>query len=399
MSERLPRAGRRATACTALISAVFFSLPAFARQAGDPAGQSTTPAAPPQVPWYQTISFNGLVSTSYVANFNAPASRTNQFRVFDVDNGTAELDVAELVVQREVRKPGDAGFRADLTFGSLEPRVTAALGLFRDASGHAGDFDLRQVFVSYVVPVGRGLRIDAGKFTTHVGYEVSDGYDGFNDNHSRGLLFGYAEPFTHTGLRASYPLSDRVSAQVLLVNGWDVARDNNSGKSMGFQLAVTPSSRVSVTANYLGGPEQANNTSNLRHLVDLVATVKAAAALTLTANYDYGHEAAVALPETAGGGVRDSAWQGLAGYARYALSGRTAVTLRAEWFDDPQGARTGFVQTLREITVTPEFRLRPSLVIRGDLRRDWSDRAVFERSNAAFGRSQVTASLNALFVF
>ncbi len=399
MSERLLRADRRAVACAALLSAVLFAPPALARQAGDPAGQSSTPAAPPPIPWYQTISFNGLASTSYVTNFNRPVSRTNQFRVFDVDEGTAELDVAELVVQRPASKPGEAGFRADLTFGTLEPHVTAALGLFRDASGHAGDFDLRQVFVSYVVPAGRGIRIDAGKVVTHVGYEVSDGYDGFNDNHSRGLLFGFAEPFTHTGLRVSYPFSVRVSAQLLVVNGWDNARDNNSGKSIGAQLAVTPSSRLSLTANYIGGPEQANNNSNLRHLGDMIVIVKATPALTLSANYDYGREAAVTLPETAGGGVRDAAWQGLAGYARFALSGRTAVTLRGEWFDDPQGARTGFVQTLREITFTSEFRPRPSLIIRGDLRRDWSDRAVFELADGTSGRSQVTMSLNALFVF
>jgi hypothetical protein len=399
MFERLPRAGRRAVACTALILAVLFCSPALARQADDPAGQSPTPAAPPPIPWYQTISFNGLVSTSYVANFNEPASRTNQFRVFDSSDRTIALDVVELVVQRTVSQPGDAGFRADFTFGTSVPRATAALGLFRDGSGQAGDFDVQQAFLSYIVPAGRGVRVDAGKFVTHIGYEVIEGYDGFNDNHSRGLLFGYAEPFTHTGLRVSYPFSDRVSAQVHVVNGWDDARDNNSGKSIGAQLAVTPSSRVAITANYLGGPEQAGNDSHLRHLVDLVATIKATPALTLTANYDYGHEAGTTLPDTAGGGVRDSAWQGVAGYARYTLSGRAAVTLRGEWFDDPQGARTGYVQTLKEITFTPEFHPRPSLVIRGDLRRDWSDRAVFELSDGASGRSQVTMSVNALFVF
>ena len=399
MSERPTRAGLRVAACSALISTVLFCPPAFARQAGDPAGQPPTPAAPSPIPWYQTISFNGLVSTSYVVNVNAPASGTNQFRVFDSSDRTIALDVVELVVQRPVSQPGDAGFRVDLTFGTSVPRVTAALGLFRDGSGQAGDFDVQQAFLSYVVPAGRGVRVDAGKFVTHIGYEVIEGYGGINDDHSRGLLFGYAEPFTHAGLRVSYPFSDRVSARLLVVNGWDDARDNNSGKSIGAQVAVTPSSRVSVMANYLGGPEQANNNSNLRHLLDLAATVKAAPALTLTANYDYGHEAAVTRLPTAGGGVRDSAWQGLAGYARYALSGRTAVTLRGEWFDDPQGARTGFVQTLNEITVTPEFRPRPSLILRGDLRRDWSDRAVFERSDGTFGQSQLTLSVNALFVF
>jgi hypothetical protein len=97
--------------------------------------------------------------------------------------------------------------------------------------------------------------------------------------------------------------------------------------------------------------------------------------------------------------VRDSTWQGVAVYARYAFANRAAATLRAEWFDDPQGARTVYVQTLKEITLTPEFRLSPSLIIRGDLRRDWSDRRVFEANDGSLTDSQVTVSVNAVFVF
>jgi hypothetical protein len=398
MPDRLPLADRPAAAWTAAILFVLSCQPAVAGQAGDSAGQPP-PALPSPAPWYRTISFNGLVSTSYVADFNAPASRTIPFRVFDYNDRSFELDLVEFVVQRQATVAGDVGFRADLTFGTTVPPVTAAAGLFRDQSGQAGNFDLRQAYFSYIAPVGHGLRIDAGKFVTHIGYEVIEGYDGFNDNHSRGLLFGYAEPLTHTGVRLSYPLGDRVSATLLVVNGWDNARDNNGGKSVGAQLAIAPSSRLSLTANYLGGPEQEDNDSHLRHLFDAVAIVKATAALTLTANWDYGREAAVTLPATAGGGVRDSTWQGLAGYMRMALSSRTAVTLRGEWFDDPEGARTGYAQTLKEVTLTPEFRPHPMLIVRGDLRRDWSDRAVFELSDGAFGRSQVTVSVNALFVF
>jgi hypothetical protein len=204
---------------------------------------------------------NGLVSASYVGNFNAPPSGTNQFRVFDTRSDTFALDVAELVVQRSVSAPGDAGFRIDLTFGSLVPKVTAAAGLFRDENGVAGSFDLQQAYFSYIAPAGRGLRIDAGKFTTYLGYEVIEGYDGYNDNHSHSFLFGYAQPITHTGLRVSYPFSGAVSAQAYLVNGWDNAVDNNTGKSIGAQLTLTPSPRLSVLLNYLGGPEQASESS------------------------------------------------------------------------------------------------------------------------------------------
>ncbi len=278
-------------------------------------------------------------------------------------------------------------------------RVTAAAGLFRDEAGEAGDFDVRQAFASYIAPVGKGLRVDVGKFATHVGYEVSDGYDGFNDNHSRGLLFGYAEPITHTGVRLSYPFGAHVSALLLVVNGWDNAVDNNSGKSIGAQLAWTASPRLALTMNYLGGPEQTDNNGHLRHLVDLVAVAKVTPSLSVAGVYDYGHEASVSLADTAGGGVRDSTWQGVAGYARYTVSARTAVTARAEWFDDPQGARTQYSQALNEVTLTPEFRVHPMFVVRGDLRRDQSNRAVFEHGDGSFGRSQTTVSVNVLFVF
>ena len=72
----------------------------------------------------------------------------------------------------------------------------------------------------------------------------------------------------------SYPFSGAVSAQVLLVNGWDNAVDNNTGKSVGAQLALAPSPRASVSFNYLGGPEQSDTNAHLRHAFDVVAIAK-----------------------------------------------------------------------------------------------------------------------------
>ncbi len=270
-----------ALSCGCLCAAV---QPVLGQAPPEPAAQAAAPATP--APWYAQISVNGLVSASYVGNVNSPPSGTNQFRVFDTRSGTFALDVAELVVQRSASSPGDAGFRVDLTFGSLIPKVTAAAGLFRDENGVAGSFDLQQAYFSYIAPAGRGLRIDAGKFATYLGYEVIEGYDGYNDNHSHSFLFGYAQPITHTGLRLAYAFSGVFSTQVFVVNGWDNAVDNNTGKSIGAQLALTPSPRLSASLSYMGGPEQANENSNVRHALDVVATFKATPFLSLAVNYD-----------------------------------------------------------------------------------------------------------------
>ena len=49
----------------------------------------------------------------------------------------------------------------------------------------AGNFDIPEMYVSYIAPLGKGLRFDAGKFATHLGSEVIGGYDGYNDEFSR----------------------------------------------------------------------------------------------------------------------------------------------------------------------------------------------------------------------
>jgi hypothetical protein len=359
------------------------------------------PASPPEaaaVPWYQQVAFNGSISVSYNGNLNSPPSHTNQFRVFDSDSASIQLDLAQLIVQRDVSKPGQVGFRTELIAGAVA-NVTAAAGLFRDESGEAGEFDVMQAFMSYLAPAGRGLRFDVGKFTTHIGYEVVEGYDGYNDIHSHSLLFGYAEPVTHTGVRLSYPFGERLSAQLLVVNGWDNVKDNNTGKSLGAQIELTATPRLSLVAAYMGGPEQDDNNANTRRTFDAYAVGKASDGLTISLNYAYGTEELVELAETAGGGRRDARWQGVAGYGRYDFSKRFATTLRAEWFDDPQGARTGYPQSMTEVTLAPEFRPRPTFVLRGELRRDRSSQAVFERSDGTYGTSQVTLAVNALVVF
>jgi hypothetical protein len=355
------------------------------------------------VPWYESIAVNGFLSVSGSINANRPPSRTNQLRVFDVDDRTFQIDVVELIVQRPISKPGEAGFRVDATAGAAIPKVLAATGLFRDENGAAHDFDIPQVFISYIVPVGRGLRIDAGKFYTMHGFEAIEGFDNHNDNATHSFLFGYALPGTHTGVKATYAFSDKVSGLVYLTNGWDNVKDNNSAKSLGAQMTVTPNARFSLSTGYMGGPERTGDDADARRLVDVVASYTPSDRLKLGLNYDYGHEANLVPMAAAecGCGVQahgDATWQGIAGYARMTVSGQFALSMRGEWFDDTQGVRTGAVQRLTEFTVTPEYRVTPKLIVRGDIRIDRSNQAVFE-TRRGVSTNQPTARLNVLFAF
>jgi putative OmpL-like beta-barrel porin-2 len=367
---------------------------AAAADAASPAARDSVGSPPPAAApaWLDEITLDGFLEASYSYNFNRPASATNQYRVFDFDDNTFKLDVFELVAQKPVARPRDAGFRVDLTVGGSIPRVTASAGLFRDDSGTAEDIDVHQAFASWIAPVGSGLRLDFGKFITHFGYEVIEGYDAWNDNASRSFLFGYAIPFTHMGVHATYTPSPRGAITAMVVNGWDVARDNNSAKSVGGQIALTPVPAFSLLLNGMWGPERAGNSGDPRTLLDVVAILKANGRLTLGANADWGTD------QDAVGPGADAEWSGVAGYARFTVTPAFALVARAESFDDHDGSRTGRAQALSEFTLTPELRLTPHLVVRGDARVDRSNHDVFEKSQG-FTDTQPTASFAVLYIF
>ena len=338
------------------------------------------------VRWYEAITINAFMSSGYSYNFNKPDTGKNRFRVFDVEDNTFKVDVVELSVKRDAHGAGDAGFRFDLTAGSSIPKVARSGGL------DMGDLDFHQMFVSYIVPLGTGLKLDFGKFITSMGYEVIEGYDGYNDNYSRSFLFGYAIPFTHTGIRADYTFNENISSMLMIVNGWDNAIDNNKSKSVCVQLAATLISRLNLYANYVFGPEKVKNNSDTRTVFDLVGTYSINNIVSVGLNTDYGTE------EYSANNGGSATWRGVAAYLRLNIAGDFSLAVRGEQFDDKNGIRTGVAQKLQEITLTPEFRPVEHFIIRGDLRFDKSDRDVFQKKSE-WQKTQTTVSLNFLYTF
>ena len=335
------------------------------------------------------VEMSGFVDTTYTYNFDEPRNGLNTLRVFDTRSNSFMLNNAELVVQKPVSAESPVGFRTDLDFGTdaevlgtLTP--TPGLGIGTD------ELDVQQAFVEYLAPIGNGLDVKVGKFVTLHGAEVIESRD--NWNISRSLLFGFAIPFTHTGIRASYPWTEGFSTVVGVNNGWDVVDDNNKAKTMEFGFSAVPLEGTSLGATYMVGAEQNFNNGNQRHLFDLVAGWQPIEPLQLKLNYDYG------LEDDGTAFANNAVWQGLAGYARYAITDRWAVALRSEFFHDQDGVRTGFNTTglngivgsnglkMYETTLTSEYQVNKHLTARLEYRHDNAPERIF-RSDSIGQRS------------
>jgi hypothetical protein len=340
--------------------------------------------------FFRDIQANAFASFGYINNLNQPQSQGIGLRFFDNRANTFSVDLAEVVLQKAVAKAGDAGFRIDVVAGTFA-------GLEQSAGLNLGDnADLQQALVSYIAPIGTGLRFDVGKFVTHMGYELIEGYDGYNDNYSRSLLFNYAIPLTHTGIKASYSPSSKVSLMAMLANGWDVAIDNNASKTFGAQLAIKPIDPVAFYVNYVGGPENADDNSSVRHVVDLIGTVTVNPMLSLGVNADFGTEQGSSVV-TPGG---DATWNGVAGYAKISTAGPFSLGLRAETFKDNGGTRLGIGEArVNEFTITPTFKFGSNFVLRAEGRYDSSDVAPFENDKGIAKKGQGTVGLNAIWVY
>lgn len=345
------------------------------------------------------IEVHGFATSSYSYNFDRPSDRQNALRVYDFDDNTFKLDNVEIVFKKDASKIGEFGFRMDLTYGYSGPQVNKSSG-GPSVSGtdvKDDDFDLQIGFMQYNAPVGNGLLIDVGKFATHVGAEVMDGYDGYNYNFSRSFLFNLG-PFAHTGVRLQYALSDTVGLLAMVSNGQDNTTDTNGSKGFGGQVSWAMTDWAVVYFNYFGSAEEqtnnTNNSDNLRNYFDVVAEINLSSKLLLNLNYVYGTERD-AIAANSG----NNTWYGFSGIARYDVNDWFSLNFRGQTFDDHEGARSGTRQRMWAASVTPEVRINNNMVVRAEYRHDESDNASFTDRYGAGQHHQDTIAFNALVYF
>jgi hypothetical protein len=358
--------------------------PAPVPAAAAPAAAPATPAPSALATILGSTTISGFVDTYYEYNSNQPAGRQTAYRNFDINSSQFSLNMLELVADKAVDKTSPVGYHVAVGFGQAENTINA---------GELGfDQYLKEGYIEYLAPVGKGLQINLGKFVTPAGAEVIESKD--NWNYSRGLLFSWAIPYFHYGMSAKYAFNDKVSLTGYVMNGWNGSIDNNSGKTGGFSLAWTPNKKTSIIENFLFGPEQTNDNSDFRELSDTVLTYNPTAKLSLMANVDYGHDTSTSVTPTI-----PAAWGGVALYAKYAPNDKYAFAVRGEYFDDHEGFETGTAQNMGEFTATFQRMIAKSIISRVEFRRDISNQPVFPFRSGFPISDQNTVSVGVIYAF
>ncbi len=177
--------------------------------------------------------------------------------------------------------------------------------------------------------------IDFGYFLTHIGAESALPKNNFLTLQSVGT---YYEPFYQSGLRFSYEFSDKFSASLYLLNGYNVFADNNKNKSAGVQFIYSPLKNLSFSYNNLIGNEQPSSLpGKTRFYNNFVVSYSPSQKVDLLAGVDYCYQEQSKITSPSDGAGMISAL--ISG--RYKFTPKFSTGLRFETYNDPDGILSG----------------------------------------------------------
>jgi hypothetical protein len=288
-----------------------------------------------------SITTSGSIDAYFRNSFSAPSGVTNNFTSFTNSNKKLALGMASLKI--------------DQSLGKLAATVDLGVGKrAEEFSYNENGFlaYLKQAYVSYSLT--DKLKISAGKWATHVGYELLDAP--LNRNYSMSYGFSYG-PFFHTGVKAEYALSDKSSFMIGIANPTDYVTTASASKVVIAQFSTKLfEDKTTIYANYQGG-----NTGGSTSFSQFDVVINNTLSSQFSINYD-------GTIYSAKDGASTN-WKSNAVYVNYDPSSAIGFTLRSEIFDDKSALSGGafgtsiFANTLsmnykiKKLTIIPELRL------------------------------------------
>lgn len=340
---------------------------------------------------YLDVAYNKMNSTGLFVNAGAgPLSGgvAGNSRILDTPGATQgqkfssfNLHQAALIVSK-MPKEGAGGY-LNLTAGQ-DAATIASVGL------GTSNLDVTQAYASYATGA---LTIIGGKFATLAGAELITTPS--NKNYSRAWMFGWG-PYTHTGARATYVASDKITLIAGVNNGWDQVISTTPTKTTELGLILTPFSMFSLATTYYHGKEIGAapvSAIGTRKYLDMIGTITVSDKLNFVFDYANGRQNdAVAVGSQA-------KWNALALYANYQVNDTWRASYRHEGFNDKNGFRSGLVQKLASNTATVGYAVAENMELRGEVRLDKSTINAFLQNDSTAKKNQTSYAVQAVYKF
>ncbi len=326
------------------------------------------------------FKISGSVDGYYRYNFQNPKEGAlipyNNATSFTNSQNSFELGMASIKAEHSI---GKVGFVADLGFGKRAEEFS-----YNDTKTMQV---LKQAFVTYAP--SSYVKFTAGKWATHIGYELVDAAG--NRNYSMSYMFTNG-PFFHTGVRADFTFG-KSGFMIGVANPTDYTTTSSATKTLIAQFSTgTKDDKLKAFLNYQGYAGAKNSMPGASSLnqIDLVVTG------TISSKFSVGYNGTIQI-------VKDQLvnekkkWWGSALYLNYDPTSVFGLTWRNEFFGDKKDhLKTGaniFASTLSGNFKVENFRFIP------EIRFDRGSREIFTKNDGGLTKGTASALLAVVYSF
>jgi hypothetical protein len=313
----------------------------------------------------QLSSLTFTTSADVYYKYDLGKSKANNLTSFTNSQNSFEMGMASVKLDYKNRR---VEMVADLGLGKRAEEFS-----YNDKGISAG---IKQLYLSYAP--ADWLKLTAGSWATHIGYELVDAYA--NRNYSMSYMFTNG-PFFHTGVKAEV-IYKTSGFMIGLVNPTDykyVPDGFINKKSFVAQYSFAPSDYFKAYFNYAGG----ENIDTIKSKqFDLVFTNKISSKFSVACNGTY------TLTKTyLGNKLYDDnkSWWGSALYLNFDPTTSFGFTLREEYFSDKNGLKVYSSQpaggSVFASTLSANFKV-DNLIFIPEFRLDKASQPIFSDKNS-----------------
>jgi hypothetical protein len=343
------------------------------------------------------ITVNGWLGWNpFTWNTSNPSDRFNGPVTWTDRSNETTMNQLYLFAEKAVDNGGcgfDWGWRIDGMYGT-DARFTTAQhletrGYFSDPKWSTQRFYGPALPQFYLQAAYNDLTVKVGHYYAPVGYEVVPTTGNFFP--SLPYTFQYGEPFTFTGVQATWQYSETVAIGGGIQQGWDnldAGGNPNTGFNITYVENFSDGASLAWTSVVGNEPTLSTATNRPRYLQTVVYSrplSRISERLNYVAQSDFGYQQ--------NGDVDGSRalWYGLNQYLFYKVSDCMSYGIRAEWFRDQEGTRVGgflgttpdgstrglsnnrfgYAGSFYEITIGANWKYSANTTIRPYVRFDW----------------------------
>lgn len=393
--------------CRLLAALLLAALPMAAQ---DAAPATVTQAMPPDETAVQVGG--ALDSTSLLPTLGEDPSRRlviNGFGVlsYNFNFSTGENSFAPSALALSLYK----GISDHLSVFAQLTTAREAPSPFPESGGESNDTstDIDNLQLRYAPSLSSGLDITVGKFDSPLAIERDDAPLNFQATSS--FTFDFARPVKFTGVAVHDAFSPHFELWAIAANGWDNDVDNNHAKTGALYSLWSPSLAAHIGLGVIYGGEKDGVSGDSRRTGVLTLLFQPAERFVWGGETVAGREPGAALD----GGTAQ--WFAQMLFAHQRFGAHWGTTLRLDYVDDRDGARTGIRQILTSVTLSPQYLIGggfygvfryldrttlrlPETSVRLDLRYNHSTENAFAaRDENTVRRNGVSATLQTVFLF